>query len=485
LNKNHRKYNKVKEKVLDTKKKTKKSFPIFFQVGSDFLAFTLSFLLQYYFVFYSSFIGSESVPRLDVLFMGILLVNSYWFILNYFSGLYKNWYERSPFEEFFTIIRITFIGCAIAYFFVLNDTSHRPRMMIFIYFISILGFQSIFRLVIRRVQKMLRRKGIIKYKSIIIGSGDKINEIYNAMKGSPSWGLVPIGGILTSESHESQNNLNSKIIGEINNLDEIISSKHPEIIILASGDLSHDELLRVINICSLQKVRVKIEPDLYSIFTGQTKTHNIYGIPYMEVSPQLMKTWEELAKRIFDIIFSFFVIVIGAPFWILTGIIIKLESKGNVFYTQPRVGKDGKVFQIFKYRSMVSGADAGGQNWTKVGDSRVTRFGKFIRKSHLDEVPQFLNVFLGTMSVVGPRPEQPKFVEQFSKELPYYNRRLKVRPGITGWWQIKYTAHELNTDEIKSRLKDDFYYIENMSIKFDVEIIVRTIWSVLTGHGQT
>ncbi len=483
MNKNIKKYNKVQKKVHDTKKKTKKSFPIFFQVGSDFLAFTLSFLLQYYFVFYSGFIGSEATPRTDVLLMGIVIVNAYWFILNYFSGLYKNWYERSPFEEFFTIIRITFIGCAIAYFFVLNDTSYRPRMMMLIYFASLLGFQSIFRLVIRRVQKMLRRKGIIKYKSIIIASESKINEIYKAMKGSPSWGLVPTGGVLTCDGKEQENN--TKIIGHIKNLENIIIDKRPEIVVLAAGELSHDELLNVINICSNHKVRVKIEPDLYSIFTGQTKTHNIYGIPYMEVSPQLMKTWEELAKRIFDIVFSFLVITLGSPFWILTAVIIKLESKGNVFYTQPRVGKDGRVFQIFKYRSMVSGADSGGQNWTKVGDPRVTRFGKFLRKSHLDEVPQFLNVFLGTMSVVGPRPEQPKFVEQFSKEFPYYKRRLIVRPGITGWWQIKYTAHELDSDEIKSRLKDDFYYIENMSIKFDVEIIIRTIWSVLTGHGQT
>ncbi|MER3330112.1 MAG: sugar transferase, partial [Candidatus Kapaibacterium sp.] len=125
------------------------------------------------------------------------------------------------------------------------------------------------------------------------------------------------------------------------------------------------------------------------------------------------------------------------------------------------------------------------QKWTVVGDKRVTKFGKFLRKSHLDEVPQFWNCFIGDMSIVGPRPEQPKFVKMFSEQLDYYNRRHKVRPGITGWWQIKYESHELSIEEIENRTKDDFYYIENMSLKLDFEIIIRTIWLVFKGHGQT
>ncbi len=133
---------------------------------------------------------------------------------------------------------------------------------------------------------------------------------------------------------------------------------------------------------------------------------------------------------------------------------------------------------------MKTGADKKGRKWTTVNDPRVTKFGKLIRKTHIDEVPQFLNVLIGDMSIVGPRPEQPHFVKDFSREIPYYKRRLKVRPGITGWWQVKYQAHVLNVEEIENRLKDDFYYIENMSIKFDIEIIIRTVWCVLTGHGQ-
>jgi exopolysaccharide biosynthesis polyprenyl glycosylphosphotransferase len=186
----------------------------------------------------------------------------------------------------------------------------------------------------------------------------------------------------------------------------------------------------------------------------------------------------------FDIAFSFLVIVVGMPLWLLVALIIKLESKGPVFYTQPRVGKNEKIFKIFKFRSMVKDADRQKQKWTSVNDPRVTSFGRFIRKTHLDEIPQFWNVLRGDMSIVGPRPEQPRFVEQFSQEIPYYKRRLKVRPGITGWWQVKYSAHILDTEEIENRLKDDFYYIENMSLRLDIEIVIRTVWCVIAGHGQ-
>ncbi|MCX6146032.1 MAG: sugar transferase, partial [Candidatus Kapabacteria bacterium] len=198
--------------------------------------------------------------------------------------------------------------------------------------------------------------------------------------------------------------------------------------------------------------------------------------------------WQEVAKRIFDVIFSAIVLVLGSPFWLLTMLIIRIESKGNTIFKQERVGKDGKIFKIYKFRSMISEEEQLKRKqwtiWTAVNDPRVTKFGKFIRKTHLDEVPQFFNVLIGDMSVVGPRPENAKLMKEFTEEVPSFPRRLKVRPGITGWWQIKYTTYEFNIQEIENRLKDDFYYIENMSIKFDLEIIIRTVWCVIKGHGQ-
>lgn len=460
---------------------SRKTFPVFFQFISDLAAISISFLIQYLLVFKSGAIFNIATPDLIIMITGLVGVNFYWLILFYFSGLYKNWYERSPFEEFFTLLKSALVGVGIIYFFVVTDTSKSPRAMILIYLTLLFFTTFTFRTIIRRIQKKLRHKKVISFYSIIVGSKEKIDQVAGNMQTSPSWGLRPIGGILEDESYSDGDN----ILGNITDLVPILDQYKPDIVVFAANNISHDNLFRIAQECSDRNIRIKIEPDLYSIFTGQAKTHNIYGIPYMEISPQLMKGWEETAKRIFDVVFSALVIVLGLPVWLLVALIIKLESKGPVFYTQPRTGRDEKVFKIYKFRSMVKDADKGKQKWTKVGDPRVTRFGKFIRKTHLDEIPQFLNVFIGDMSVVGPRPEQPHFVEEFNKEVPYYSRRHKVRPGITGWWQIKYKAHELNTDEIKSRLKDDFYYIENMSLTFDIEIVVRTVWAVLSGHGQT
>ncbi|MCK5740736.1 MAG: sugar transferase, partial [Chlorobi bacterium] len=207
--------------------------------------------------------------------------------------------------------------------------------------------------------------------------------------------------------------------------------------------------------------------------------------PLIEVNTQLLKKWQEALKKVLDIVFSALVLILGSPVWLLVAIIVKLDSPGPVFYKQERVGKNGRLFMMFKYRSMVPDAEKGGPRWTSVNDTRVTKFGKFLRSSHLDEVPQFLNVLIGEMSLVGPRPERPVFVEKFSEMIPYYKRRLVVRPGITGWWQVKYTTYVESKEEIENRLKDDFFYIENMSMKLDIEIIVRTVFLVLKGHGQT
>ena len=271
---------------------------------------------------------------------------------------------------------------------------------------------------------------------------------------------------------------------ELSNLEQMFNLLKPEEVIITSADLKHSELIGIATRCAENKVIVKIEPDLYDIFTGQTKTHILYGIPLIEIKTQLMKPWQELIKRLFDIVFSALVLIIGLPIWLLIGLIVRLESSGPVIYTQIRVGRNGKIFKMYKFRSMVKDANKTERQWTIVNDPRVTKFGRLIRKTHLDEVPQFFNVLIGDMSVVGPRPEQPKYVDEFSQALPYYKRRLLVRPGITGWWQVQYQPHVLGVEEIENRLKDDFYYIENMSIQLDIEIVVRTVWCVFKGHGQ-
>ena len=334
----------------------------------------------------------------------------------------------------------------------------------------------------------MREKGIIKIPSIIAGSYKNALELFEQVSSSKNWGYKVDAIILINNDEDKHIKINMNLpeIYPLEKLDEVIDKFNPYELLISVKSPKHKILLDIVNKAAEKNLIVKIIPDLYEYFTGQVRTLHLYGIPLIEINTQILKPWQEIAKRIFDIVFSILVLVIGLPIWLLVALIIKLESKGPVFYKQIRTGKNGKEFKMIKFRSMVADAEKRtGPQWTKVNDPRVTKFGRILRSSHLDEIPQFLNVLKGDMSIVGPRPERPIFVEKFSKLVPAYKRRLVVRPGITGWWQVKYTTYVESIEEIENRLKDDFFYIENMSFKLDLEIIIRTIFLVFKGHGQT
>jgi exopolysaccharide biosynthesis polyprenyl glycosylphosphotransferase len=196
-----------------------------------------------------------------------------------------------------------------------------------------------------------------------------------------------------------------------------------------------------------------------------------------------MSPWEETMKRILDVAVSSVVLIVGMPVWVLIALIVKLESPGQIFYKQERVGKDGERFNIIKFRSMREDAEKAGPQWAHKKDPRITRVGKWLRKLHFDEVPQFVNVLNGNMSLVGPRPERPMFVESLSKEIPLYMRRLKVRPGITGWAQLKHRYDE-TIEDVKKKVQYDLYYIENMSLRMDMKILLSTATHMFLGRGR-
>jgi exopolysaccharide biosynthesis polyprenyl glycosylphosphotransferase len=229
---------------------------------------------------------------------------------------------------------------------------------------------------------------------------------------------------------------------------------------------------------------MKIMPDLYDIVSGQARISSLYGLPLMDVRPQLMKPWEEVTKRLLDFLFSLFVLIIGFPLWMLIALLIKVDSRGPIFYRQTRVGRNGRHFKILKFRSMRTDAEKhSGPVWAGKNDPRVTRFGRLLRKTHLDELPQFVNVLIGDMSLVGPRPERPFFVDKITKEVPLYNHRHRVRPGITGWAQVKHKYDE-NMEDVRAKIKYDLFYIENLSWRMDLKIIFNTLYVIIAGKGH-
>jgi exopolysaccharide biosynthesis polyprenyl glycosylphosphotransferase len=222
---------------------------------------------------------------------------------------------------------------------------------------------------------------------------------------------------------------------------------------------------------------------MYDIITGSVKMNHLFGIPLIQIKTDLMPPWQMNVKRITDIAVSFITLIALSPVFLITAILVKFSSKGPVFFRQTRIGLHGKAFKIIKFRSMFEGAENAGPQLSKDNDTRITPFGKFMRKTRLDEIPQFYNVLIGDMSLVGPRPERQFFIDQIIQYAPHYKHLHKVRPGITSWGQVKYGYAE-NVEQMLERLKYDIIYIENMSLAVDLKIMFFTVVTVIQGRGK-
>lgn len=472
---------------------SKRNTPVLFQLLGDIIAV---FLTSCLFLFMGIWLGFHDFPRdlgIDEVMLISGLVVLAWVTVFWFSGLYSNWYVRSPFDELFTVIRTTFFGCLVLYLIILLDiyTEHQEiRLKFFLFWIILVTLTVTLRLSARIIQRILRRAKIITIPALVLGDFQSLSELRVSVKENPAWGYEVKGAIFSTRSESEQwknSELNNEIptLGTIDDMNPIIGSRNIESLIIAWENPPHPVLLEIAALCAGYKINVKIKPDLYDIFTGRVKTLPIFSSQLIEIQAQILTPWQSFLKRSIDIVFASLFLLLGSPIWLAIALFVKIDSPGPVFYTQNRVGKNGRVFKIYKFRSMSHGASQQQYGiWTSKNDPRVTKFGKFIRKTHLDEVPQMWNVIIGDMSVVGPRPEQPSIVEKYVKILPIYARRHMVRPGITGWWQIKSRAYEESLAEMQRRLRYDFYYIENLSVKLDIEIILRTVYTVISGHGQ-
>ncbi len=465
--------------------------PPFLQFAADFIAFAASYTVYYFFRFETGWFTNRIQPTFSEALVAGTALSLFWHLFFWIAGLYRNWYVRSPFEELASIFKTTFVGCVLLFITIFIDdlsatatsSSLNSRFILFIYWFLLLSFLSVGRIGARIAQRKLRTQGILSYPTVLIGTPADVQDFYRSLQQAPALGYRPIGAIL-SESPPATTNFALPILGTLGNLHQVLQQHRPQVAIITMEHGHSEELLAVVHTAQELGIAVKIVPNLYEAFSGQVRTMQIYGTPLIEVSSHLMQPWELFAKRLLDITVSIAILAGGFPLWLLIALLIKLDSPGPIFYVQERVGKDGKIFRMYKFRSMVVDAESQGPRWAQANDPRVTRIGRWLRKTHLDEIPQFWNILKGDMSLVGPRPERPHFVEKYSKLIPYYKRRLVVRQGLTGWNQIKRTDYEQETLEvIRERLRHDFYYIENMSFKLDLEILIRTVFIMLRGKG--
>ena len=423
------------------------------------------------------------------IFLPMLVIYIYWLIIFTFFGMYRTWFAASRFDEISTLFKTTFVGIFILFFLIfisdfLDGVESSNRILIFIYWILLFFFVSIGRLFIRSFQRGLLIKGIGRRNALIVGFNSKAHEVHDQILEHPALGLDVEAYVAVNPENVGKTYKNIRVRGSLDELLDIVYKTHAAEVIIALEKEDHDLLVDIISKLESKGIGLKIVPDLYEILSGQARTSQLYGIPLIDIMPELMPEWEKKLKRISDVVISLIILVLTLPLNIFVALAIRLDSKGPVLFKQERIGMNNKNFKIYKFRSMFQDAEKNtGPVWSTKDDPRVTRVGKILRKLRIDEIPQFFNVLKGEMSLVGPRPERSYFVEQLSLQIPYYKRRLKVRPGITGWAQVKHKYDE-SIEDVKVKLRYDLFYIENMSLRMDIKILARTILVVLFGKGH-
>lgn len=329
----------------------------------------------------------------------------------------------------------------------------------------------------QRIRIQLQMRGVGLARLLIVGTGDVARVVIQKINWSPYLGYE-IAGVVDGK-HGPPELLGVPVVGSTDELQSLIDAYEVDEVILALPDAPHDELLELIARCQRGRVSIKVFPDVFEIMAGEVSVDDLGGLPLLTVRDVALRGWRLSLKRLMDLAVSAVALVIVSPLMMLVAVLVKMESPGEVFFVQRRVGLDGRPFQLIKFRSMREDAERFGK-WTVKNDPRRTRLGKFLRRFYVDELPQFINVLTGDMSLVGPRPEQPEFVEQFRSTIPRYMERHREKAGLTGWAQVNGLRGDTSIEE---RTKYDLWYIEHWSLWLDVKIIMRTVFQALGAGG--
>ncbi len=375
----------------------------------------------------------------------------------------------------FTAVSISVIvGMALTAFVYRSDLDY-PRAMIAYFWVLALVLIGLARVAHHALRSALYRRGWAESRLLIVGAGEAGHLILDKIRSSPQLGYRPVGFLDDSSAGRTIQGL--PVLGQVNELGEVVHSHAVAEVIIALPEASHQELLSVLSHCEDGKVSIKVFPDVFQIMASEVNIGDLNGLPLLTMRDVALRGWRLTLKRSVDLVISAIVLVLISPLMLLIALLIKLDSPGPAIYWQERMGLDAIPFPCFKFRSMRQDAEAEtGPVWAQAGDPRRTRVGALLRKISFDELPQFVNVLLGHMSLVGPRPERPVFVEQFRQMVPRYMERHYEKAGITGWAQVN--GLRGNTS-IWERTKYDLYYIEHWSLWFDFKIMILTVLKFL------
>ncbi len=343
-----------------------------------------------------------------------------------------------------------------------------PRVMVIYAWV----FTSVLVIVLRslqaRAQRAFQARGYGRTRLLVVGSGDPIDLVLQRVRSNPRLGYDLVGVVGCKGDCPP----NVRMLGDLEHLAGVVERETVDEVILALPDATDEEIVDVISRCDRSTISIKVVPDMLQLMAGQMSIGELGGLPLLNVRDVALRGWRLSLKRAVDVVISAVALVLISPVLLFIALLIKRDSPGPVFFVQTRMGLDGRSFPMIKFRSMRNNAEAMG-TWTVKDDPRRTRLGKLLRRTNIDELPQFINVLLGDMSVVGPRPEQPYYVEEFRKQIPRYMERHREKAGITGWAQVNGLRGDTS---IEKRTKYDLWYVENWSVWLDIKIILRQLW---------
>lgn len=388
-------------------------------------------------------------------------------------------------DQFYSVFAAVSIGTmlavAISVFSFKNSIFEvdYPRAMIIYAWLLTIILITIGRVVHQIVRDRLRDGGLGKDRLLIVGTGEVARIIIQRILWTPKLGYELIG-VINGELGENEV-LGVPVIGKPEDLPDLIEEHKVDEVIIAIPEEGHREVIRVISYCERGRVTIKVFPDFFQFIASEADIDDLGGLPLLSIRNYAMRGYRLMFKRIMDVVGAIVGLIIFSPMMILTAIAVKLESPGPVFFIQERMGLDGRPFLLIKFRSMREDAEREGPSWTVDDDPRRTQLGTFLRKIELDELPQFINVLLGEMSLVGPRPEQTYYVNLFRESVPRYMERHREKAGMTGWAQVNGLRGDTS---IMERTKYDVWYTENWSILLDIKIILRTLWLIFLGNNN-
>ncbi len=455
----------------------------------DVIAAAMSYSILYYFrqtvIEQTRFENTQLSFGINY-FIALIIISAFWAVTYWITGFYKDIYRRSRLKELIYTFNAALLGSVFIFFalilddWVNNYTDYYRGFLV--YFLSHFFITATLRFLISTRTANRIKKGKIWFNTIIVGSNENAVELFTEMSSIKSNGNRFIGFVSVHNNIKFLVEKNLEHLGTHDNLAEIIDNSNVEEVIIACESSEHGKLEEIVNMLEDTEATVKMIPDTYDIISGKVRL-NSWGTPLIEIKHELMPLWQRVFKRIFDIIVSFLILLILAPLFLFTAIMVKSGSKGSVFFRQQRMGNKGKYFDMIKFRSMYQDAEKDGPQLSSQNDPRITKWGSFMRKYRLDELPQFINVLLGQMSIVGPRPERKYYIDQIRQQAPHYKYVLKVKPGITSWGMVKFGYAE-NVGEMVQRLKYDIIYIENMNLFNDLKVLIYTVLIVLQGRGK-